>query len=47
MEIHRVPAWLADTNCWIVIGDTGEAILVDAPPEPERIGFDIVTYVRS
>ncbi len=38
MEIHRVPAWLAETNCWVVVSDDGRAVLVDAPPDPERIG---------
>lgn len=38
MEIHRVPAWLAETNCWVVVSEDGRAVLVDAPPDPERIG---------
>lgn len=38
MEIHRVPAWLAETNAYIVAGPGGEALVVDAPPEPDLIG---------
>jgi glyoxylase-like metal-dependent hydrolase (beta-lactamase superfamily II) len=35
----RVPAWLADTNAYIVAEERGGmAVVVDAPPEPERIG---------
>ncbi len=41
MEIHRVPAWLAETNAYIVSGPGGEAIVVDAPPEPELIGREV------
>src|SRR4051812_12382098 len=34
-----MPLWLAQTNCWIVApnGPGGEADLIDAPPEPDRI----------
>ncbi len=21
MRIHRIPAWLADTNCWVIATD--------------------------
>jgi hydroxyacylglutathione hydrolase len=38
MQIHRIVAWVADTNCWVVANDRGEALLVDAPPDPDRIG---------
>jgi hydroxyacylglutathione hydrolase len=38
MRIHRIPAWLADTNCWVIATDDGRAVLVDAPPDPDRIG---------
>lgn len=41
MKVHRVPAWLADTNCYIVSSDDGEALLVDAPPDPDRIGAHV------
>lgn len=37
--IHAIPAWVAETNCWVVAdGPGGMAFLVDAPPEPEAIG---------
>lgn len=37
--IEGFPLWLAQTNCWIVApdGPGGECVLVDAPPEPDRI----------
>jgi hydroxyacylglutathione hydrolase len=37
--IEGLPLWLAETNCWIVApaGPGGEAVLIDAPPDPERI----------
>lgn len=39
MLVARVPAWLADTNAYIVAPEKGgAAIVVDAPPEPELIG---------
>jgi glyoxylase-like metal-dependent hydrolase (beta-lactamase superfamily II) len=39
VQVIRVPAWLADTNAYIVAGERGGmAVVVDAPPEPERIG---------
>lgn len=38
MRIERISAWVADTNAYVVASDTGEAIVVDAPPDPERIG---------
>lgn len=38
-RITRIPAWVAETNAWVVTyGQSGEALLVDAPPDPERIG---------
>jgi len=37
--IVRVPAWLADTNAYIVADEPGGlAVVVDAPPEPEKVG---------
>lgn len=41
MEILRIPAWLAETNAYLVTGTNGEAILVDAPPDPVAIGEHI------
>lgn len=38
MQIHRIPAWLAETNCYAVANDNDEAFLVDAPPDPDLIG---------
>ena len=39
MLIVRVPAWLAETNAYIVANEPGGlAVVVDAPPEPEKIG---------
>jgi glyoxylase-like metal-dependent hydrolase (beta-lactamase superfamily II) len=37
--IEGLPLWLAQTNCWIVApdGPGGECVIIDAPPEPERI----------
>lgn len=39
MKVVAVPAWLAETNAYLAFkeGD-GRAVLVDVPPEPERIG---------
>jgi glyoxylase-like metal-dependent hydrolase (beta-lactamase superfamily II) len=43
MLIIRVPAWLADTNAFIVArGPGGPAIVVDAPPDPDLIGSVLV-----
>lgn len=44
MEIHRIPAWLADTNCYVLVGDNDEAVLVDAPPDPDRIGAHLADH---
>ncbi|HEU4318833.1 MAG TPA: MBL fold metallo-hydrolase [Acidimicrobiia bacterium] len=38
MQIHRIPAWVAETNAYIVSDDEGKALLVDAPPDPPVIG---------
>jgi hydroxyacylglutathione hydrolase len=37
--IEGLPLWLAQTNCWIVApqGAGGEAVLIDAPPDPAAI----------
>lgn len=37
--IEGLPLWLAQTNCWLVApqGAGGECVLVDAPPDPDRI----------
>lgn len=44
MEIHRIPAWLADTNCYVLVGDDDEALLIDAPPDPDRIGAHLADH---
>jgi glyoxylase-like metal-dependent hydrolase (beta-lactamase superfamily II) len=41
MHIERIPAWLAETNAYLVVGDDGEGFLVDAPPDPEEIGAHV------
>ena len=39
MLIEGMPLWLAETNAWIVApdGPGGEAVLIDAPPDPAAI----------
>jgi glyoxylase-like metal-dependent hydrolase (beta-lactamase superfamily II) len=37
--IRRIPAWVAETNAYVVATEPGgQAIVVDAPPEPEKVG---------
>ncbi len=38
MQIHRIPAWVADTNCYVVELSDSTAVIVDAPPDAVRIG---------
>lgn len=38
MRIERIPAWLAETNAYVVVSDDDMAVLVDAPPDPILIG---------
>ena len=39
MLIERIPLWLADTNAWVVANEPGgQAIVIDAPPQPGPIG---------
>ncbi|HIE22336.1 MAG TPA: MBL fold metallo-hydrolase [Acidimicrobiia bacterium] len=39
MLIRRIPAWVAETNAYVVAAEPGgQAIVVDAPPEPEKVG---------
>jgi glyoxylase-like metal-dependent hydrolase (beta-lactamase superfamily II) len=43
--IVRVPAWLADTNAYIVANEPdGLAVVVDAPPDPERVGAVVAEH---
>lgn len=41
MLVERIPAWVTATNAYLVVGDEGQALLVDAPPEPDAIGRHI------
>lgn len=41
MELRRIPAWVAETNAYLVWGDQGQVLVVDAPPEPDVIGGHI------
>lgn len=41
MKIHRSTLWLADTNAFIVETGDGKAIVVDAPPDPDKLGSEI------
>lgn len=38
MRIERIPAWLAETNAYVVVSDDDTAVVVDAPPDPDLIG---------
>lgn len=39
MKVVAIPAWVAETNGYLVFDELDKvAILVDAPPDPERIG---------
>ncbi|HLF60101.1 MAG TPA: MBL fold metallo-hydrolase [Acidimicrobiia bacterium] len=45
MLIVRVPAWLTETNAYIVASEPGGlAVVVDAPPEPEMIGAVVAEH---
>jgi glyoxylase-like metal-dependent hydrolase (beta-lactamase superfamily II) len=38
MLVEGFPLWFFDTNCWVVAtGEDGPCVVIDAPPEPERI----------
>jgi hydroxyacylglutathione hydrolase len=41
MRIERIPAWVADTNSYVVVSDSGQALVVDVPPDPDLIGAHI------
>lgn len=37
--IKQIPAWVAETNAWVISSEPGgQAIVIDVPPEPELIG---------
>jgi len=43
MLVVRVPAWLAETNAYILADETGgQAVVIDAPPEPDAIGAVLI-----
>lgn len=41
MHIERIPAWLADTNSYLVVSGGNLGLLVDTPPDPDLIGGHI------
>lgn len=44
MLIHQIPAWVAQTNAWVVASERGsKAFIVDAPPDPDPIGEYVAT----
>lgn len=44
MLVIPVPAWLADTNAYILAREPGSpAVVVDAPPDPDLIGAALVS----
>lgn len=47
MRIERIPAWVAETNAYIVVGDSGEALVVDVPPDPDLVGRHIADLGAS
>ncbi|MGH8943160.1 MAG: MBL fold metallo-hydrolase [Acidimicrobiia bacterium] len=45
MLIVQVPAWLAETNAYILAEQSGgQAVVVDAPPEPDAIGAILIQH---
>jgi hydroxyacylglutathione hydrolase len=45
MLIVQVPAWLTETNAWILAEESGsQAIVVDAPPQPDAIGAILIQH---
>jgi glyoxylase-like metal-dependent hydrolase (beta-lactamase superfamily II) len=45
MLIVQVPAWLAETNAYILAEESGgQAVVVDAPPDPEAIGAVLIQH---
>lgn len=43
MRIETIPAWIADTNSYVVVADSDMAVVIDAPPEPDLIGERIAS----
>ena len=45
MLVIAVPAWVAATNAYVVAEESGgQALVVDAPPEPEAIGAVLIQH---
>ena len=45
MLLVRVPAWLAETNAYILAEENiGQAVVIDAPPEPDAIGAVLIQH---
>lgn len=44
MIVERIPAWVAETNAYVLVSDSGEALVIDAPPEPELIGERVASH---
>ena len=45
MLVARVPAWLAETNAYILADESGgQAVVIDAPPEPDPIGAVLIQH---
>ena len=40
-RIEQIPAWIAGTNAYLVVGEGGQGLLVDAPPDPDEVGKHI------
>lgn len=38
LRVSRIPAWVTSTNCYVLTQDNDQAVLVDAPPDPDLIG---------
>ncbi len=39
MLVRQIPAWVAQTNAWVLADeDSRQAIVVDAPPQPDEVG---------
>lgn len=43
MRIEVIPAWITATNAYVVTSDDNHAVLIDAPPDPDLIGGQLVT----
>lgn len=42
LQIRQIPAWVTQTNAWVVAGEPGgQAVVVDVPPDPDPVGRHI------